>query len=137
MKADPERAARVREANAAYMRRQRAANPELFRARVKAATNPAVAAERARQWAKDNPVRVRARNAKREADKLRATPAWADLAAIERVYQLARDVTELTGVEHEVDHIVPLRGKLVCGLHVENNLQVLTRQENREKSNKA
>lgn len=76
-----------------------------------------------------------ARNAKREADKLKATPAWADLFAIGLIYQRARELTEQTGIPHEVDHVVPLRHPLVCGLHVEGNLQVLTAAANNKKNN--
>jgi len=63
-------------------------------------------------------------------------PAWANLDAIEHIYAEARRMTVVTGIRHEVDHIVPLQGREVSGLHVENNLQILTKQANRLKSNR-
>jgi hypothetical protein len=76
------------------------------------------------------------RGANRRAARLRATPAWADLAAIEEIYRLAAELTATTGIEYSVDHIVPLRGRNVCGLHVAHNLQVITAEANRQKFNK-
>lgn len=70
-----------------------------------------------------------ARNASRRALKLQATPPWANLTKIREIY---RGCPEL----YHVDHIVPLQGDLVCGLHVENNLQYLTIKDNLKKSNK-
>ena len=64
-----------------------------------------------------------------------ATPPWVDIAAIDVVYCEARRLTEQTGVPHDVDHIIPLRGVNVCGLHVAENLQVLAATENRRKGN--
>ena len=64
-----------------------------------------------------------------------ATPAWADKKTIKEFYRVAKKLTENTGIPHQVDHIIPLRGELVCGLHVENNLQILTKAENIYKSN--
>lgn len=63
-----------------------------------------------------------------------ATPAWADFDAIASVYKLRDKVTQETGVEHHVDHIVPLAGKMVCGLHVAANLRVIPAAENLRKS---
>ncbi len=64
-----------------------------------------------------------------------ATPSWADKLAIEEMYVKARMLTISTGIKHEVDHIVPIKGNTVSGLHVEYNLQILTKQENRDKWN--
>lgn len=73
-------------------------------------------------------------NSNRRRTALRmATPLWADLAAIEAFYVEARRLTAVTGVPHEVDHIVPIQGKRVCGLHVEVNLQILTKVDNVKK----
>jgi 5-methylcytosine-specific restriction endonuclease McrA len=67
---------------------------------------------------------------KRRARKLQATPAWADEGAIKAIY------LEAGRLGMHVDHIVPLQGKNVCGLHVENNLQLLSPTENSKKRNK-
>lgn len=66
----------------------------------------------------------------REAAKLRAVPAWADHAAIRAIYEAAA----ITG--QHVDHIVPLQSPLVCGLHVEANLQLLPPRKNISKGNR-
>jgi hypothetical protein len=71
----------------------------------------------------------RARTAKRRAAKLQRTPKWADLKAIQLVYKLCPE-------GYHVDHIYPLQGEFVSGLHVENNLQYLTEKENLKKGNK-
>lgn len=84
---------------------------------------------------RDNKSAYLAKWAKRRAQKLQATPKWADLKAIEAIYAEAKRLTQETGIQHEVDHIVPLVGKKVSGLHTERNLQILTRKANRSKSN--
>lgn len=64
-----------------------------------------------------------------KAAKLQRTPKWADQEKIKEIYKNCPE-------GHHVDHIIPLRGNLVCGLHVENNLQYLAAEENLSKSNK-
>jgi len=88
------------------------------------------------QWKKKNKSKVNANNAKRRAVKLRATPPWADLSKIQEVYDEAHRLTELLGIDMHVDHIIPLQGELVSGLHVHSNLQILTYVDNLSKSNR-
>lgn len=82
------------------------------------------------EWKKNNPHLVRSNTAKRRAKKKLATPAWADKAAINEIYKHA------TEAGLHVDHIVPLRSRIVCGLHVEYNLQPIPPHENHIKSNR-
>lgn len=80
-----------------------------------------------------------AKNAKRRAKKIQATPNWLTkehLEDIEELFLCARMFKLYTGQEYHVDHIVPLQGKNVCGLHVPWNLQVIPAKENLSKSNK-
>lgn len=71
--------------------------------------------------------------------KKQGTPPWLteeQLLEIQMIYALARDCKVVTGEPYEVDHIVPIRGKSICGLHVPWNLQVLPADLNRGKGNK-
>lgn len=86
-----------------------------------------------RAWNKSHPDICAFYSMLRRAAKLKRTPVWADRKVILGVYKQAAELTKATGIQHHVDHIIPLRGKLVSGLHVENNLQVLTASENRKK----
>jgi hypothetical protein len=76
---------------------------------------------------------------KRRAAKLNATPSWLTeqhLVQIEAIYSHARDCRLVTGEPYHVDHIVPLQGRNVCGLHVPWNLQVLPADVNVRKNNR-
>lgn len=94
--------------------------------------------ERARhdEWARNNRPYMVAKQGLRRAAFLRRIAKWADNAAIKEFYRRADELTLLTGIKHAVDHIIPLQGELVSGLHVENNLQVLTLAANSAKSNR-
>lgn len=71
----------------------------------------------------------------RRKKRNKSMPLWADRKAIRELYYTARRLTAETGIKHEVDHIIPSNHPLVCGLHVESNLQVITELENITKSN--
>jgi 5-methylcytosine-specific restriction endonuclease McrA len=91
-------------------------------------------------WAKNNPAKVNARTARRHASKIKATPACVRTNPdfqwmIAEAYALAKLREKMLGGAWEVDHIVPLRGKMVSGLHAPWNLQVVQLQVNRRKSN--
>ncbi|MEZ5935346.1 MAG: hypothetical protein R3F54_26170, partial [Alphaproteobacteria bacterium] len=97
------------------------------------------AREASLRWARENPEKATARSQRRRARKLRAMPDWLSPEQrdeIEAVYAEARRLTEETGVEHHVDHIVPLKGRNVRGLHVPWNLKVVTAEENLRKGNR-
>ena len=71
----------------------------------------------------------------RRKKRNKSMPIWANSKAIREMYYKARKLTSSTGIKHEVDHIIPSNHPLVCGLHVETNLQIITEQENIAKSN--
>lgn len=128
------RKGRIRETNRAYY----AANAEKIRElnRVWREANPErmTAIRRAHYHA--NRPSYHAASSKRRAAKLTGTPPWVDLEAIAAVYAEAKRLTRETGIPHDVDHIVPLQGKNVCGLHVPWNLRPLPSAQNRAKQNK-
>jgi len=88
-----------------------------------------------KRWAQDNPELFRVRAATRRVDELNRTVSWANDQLIAAYYKEAKRLEELTGIKFHVDHIIPLRGELVSGLHVETNLQLLPAHENLGKSN--
>lgn len=98
--------------------------------------NPEPYKERWRNWAirkgKDYHY-VRA--AEYRALKCQAIPGWYDEVLVEQIYSEARKLSNQTGQQYHVDHIVPLNHPLVCGLHVHNNLQIITATENFSKRN--
>lgn len=66
----------------------------------------------------------------------RAVPMWADHTQIAKIYASAARLSDETGIPHHVDHILPLRGRTVSGLHVQNNLRVIPAIENLTKKNR-
>ena len=91
-----------------------------------------------RAWKKANKHKVNANTRMRQAAKLNATPPWLNedhKFMLEEIYELRDLRTQATGVVHHVDHIVPLRGAEVCGLHVPWNLQVIPASANIRKGN--
>lgn len=125
--------------HAAAFKSWRERNPDKQRERfVKFATaNP----EKIRQYQqvrqRDKSHLVNAKTNRRRATKLKATPVWANDFFIKEAYALAKLRTEMFGFKWHVDHIVPLRSKVVCGLHVEHNLQVIPALHNLTKSNRS
>jgi len=108
----------------------------LAKARDWYARNRARVAARRADWNRANSHLCAASTRKRDAQKLRAMPAWANEKKIAEIYAEAVGQSRLTGIPHHVDHIVPLQGKTVCGLHWEGNLRVVTAAENLSKHNR-
>jgi len=134
VKKNPDRRKKI--INASYLKNQevildkqaayRSENRELCNSRVKS-------------WSSRNPDKLRAKDARRRGNQLKAQPTWLNeehKKQIDDVYRLARDCELVSGEKYHVDHIVPLQGKAVCGLHVPWNLQVLPASVNIKKSNK-
>jgi hypothetical protein len=105
-----------KECNKAHVRKWQSENKERHYARSRA-------------WNKANPTVILSHTRAREAGLRTATPTWVDRKALQAVYAACPE-------SYHVDHIIPLKGKNVCGLHVPWNLQYLPAAENLRKSNK-
>jgi hypothetical protein len=93
---------------------------------------------RTKKWRDANPGKERERVVRRRVSKIHRTPSWLNSGhnfEIECIYTYCAALRNL-GLNYHVDHIIPLRGDLVSGMHVPWNLQVLTAKENLTKSNR-
>jgi hypothetical protein len=107
---------------------------------ARARTRPAEQLRQYRNtWKQNNKLQVLADNKVRRRKHRLATPPWLtrkQKSEIRQLYEIAITMTKTTGEQYVVDHIVPLRSNIVCGLHVPWNLRVITQEENLIKSNK-
>ena len=95
--------------------------------------------EHKRNHKKANPGKYAAYANKRRAAKLQRTPKWLtkdDHDLIKQIYIRCAEITDSTGIPHQVDHIFPLQGEDICGLHDFPNLQIIPADENQSKSNR-
>lgn len=111
-----------------YYRQARKENVKAINDRW-AETNANKKREQWRNWSKKNRDKQKIKHQFEKAEKLKRLPSWADRNAIAEFY---RNCPE----GHHVDHIIPLRGKNVSGLHILENLQYLPAKENMSKGNK-
>jgi hypothetical protein len=93
--------------------------------------------EMRRNWSANNKHVMREVVRRRQIAKRKASPEWANRFFIQEAYHLAELRTEATGYLWAVDHIVPIISPIVCGLHVEHNLQVIPQIDNVRKGNRA
>lgn len=133
-----------RERNAAALKAKKAAyykaNKESISAKAKETyiNNAESIKRKSLEWKKSNKAKHNSGCMKRYAQKMNATPKWLsleDLYNITKFYEIAQTKTAETGEVWHVDHIIPLQGSNVCGLHVPWNLQVITASENCAKRN--
>jgi hypothetical protein len=92
-------------------------------------------ARKAKEYAQANRPVMNAIAAKRRAVERNAVPSWADFSVIKFFFATRQYMTNETGFDWHVDHVVPLQGRYVCGLHVHNNLRVVPATDNLRKSN--
>lgn len=95
--------------------------------------------EYCKKYQKENSGKMSYHTSKYRTSKLHRTPKWLtprDLFKIELMYAIADRLSRITKIKHEVDHIIPLQGKNISGLHIFENLQLLTASDNRHKKNR-
>lgn len=138
----PNNKERIAKLSNAYYAKMRQENPELLKHRQDVnhlkyrVTHRQEFLEREKKWRNENPAKANRRNVNRRTRRLNATPKWIDIQKIWNIYEQCAAINKISTTKHEVDHIVPLQGKTVCGLHVDYNLRIITKSENSKKHNK-
>ncbi len=101
--------------------------------------NPEVNRVASKKYRDATPAKQAAKAARYRARKRKAMPEWAydefEQLFISEIYDLARLRSKMLGIDYHVDHIVPIKSSLVCGLHCSDNLQILSGKENSAKRN--
>lgn len=100
--------------------------------------NPEKKSKYFKNWCAKYPEKRRLKDKTRQKRFRTATPKWLTKEQkndIKFFYIIAENYTKITGIQYHVDHIIPLKGEIVSGLHVPWNLQVITKQENLRKGN--
>lgn len=130
--------ARNPDKHSAYVKKAKGKKPELY-AKFSAdwrKRNPEKRAQVVAEYGRRNPDKLLANCNRRRARLLQACPAWVCQETIRKIYARRQQLSVDTGVVHHVDHIIPLRGKSVCGLHVPWNLRIISASDNRRKGNR-
>lgn len=89
-----------------------------------------------KSWQQNNKHKLKSGWAKHRAKIKNAQPSWSSESVIEDFYWWAGEITRVCGENHQVDHIIPLQSDKVCGLHCEQNLQIIPRTQNQSKGNR-
>jgi 5-methylcytosine-specific restriction endonuclease McrA len=90
-----------------------------------------------KRWKQNNPDKVALLVDRRRDILKQATPLWFERDKVQIVYKKRDELKQLWDVDLTVDHVIPLQGKTICGLHCWLNLQLIERRENGRKHNKS
>lgn len=127
------RAAKWKAENPEYAKREHVKEKNRQKTKVWASNNKERKREADKAWVENNRSLANSYKAHRRAKERKATPPWLtqeQREATAKIYAEALELTERLSIRHEVDHIVPLSGKTVSGLHVPWNLRAIPAQEN-------
>lgn len=109
-----------------------------YNARKWAAANPEKVKLKSAVYRSKNKAKVTAWAVTAQARRQKRVPSWLtqnDFLEFRAIYAMSKHLSQVTGTIWEVDHVVPLQGKNVSGLHVPVNLQIVPKSVNRNKRN--